>query len=138
MNVQRLLILIIPLLLSSCSAIGLLGGFGAKEKPIEVTSVAKERTKLNIDMPEPIKGREIEWVLITPENAEEVWAKLKESNTDLVLFGITDDGYEQLSLSMAEIRNYIAKQRAIIGKYKEYYEPNESGNATKGSSGSSN
>ena len=63
------------------------------------------------------------WVIITPENAEEVWKKLKEENTDLVLFGLTDDGYEQLSITMAEIRNFIAQQRTIIIKYKEYYEP---------------
>ncbi len=63
------------------------------------------------------------WVIITPENAEEVWKKLKEENTDLVLFGLTDDGYEQLAITMAEIRNFIAQQRTIIIKYKEYYEP---------------
>jgi hypothetical protein len=39
---------------------------------------------------------------------------------------MTDKGYEQLSLTMAEIRNYIAQQRAILIKYKEYYEPETS------------
>jgi hypothetical protein len=61
--------------------------------------------------------------LITPQNAEEVWAKLREKNADLVLFGLTDDGYEELSMTMAELRNYIAAQRQVIIKYKEYYEP---------------
>jgi len=39
------------------------------------------------------------------------------------LFGLTDDGYESLSVTMAELRNHIAAQRQIIIKYKEYYEP---------------
>jgi hypothetical protein len=88
-----------------------------------VQTKAVERTRLNLADPAPLKGRELNWIVVTPENAEEVWKKLKEENTDLVLFAITDDGYEQLALSMAELRNFIAQQRAIIVKYKEYYEP---------------
>jgi hypothetical protein len=61
--------------------------------------------------------------LITPANAEKVFSELKEKNVDLVLFGLTDDGYESLSVTMAELRNYIAAQRQIIIKYREYYEP---------------
>jgi uncharacterized Ntn-hydrolase superfamily protein len=99
--------------------------FGDKVKPIEIKTKAEERTKLNIELPEPIKARELTWVVITPDNAEQVFAKLKEQNDDLVLFAITDNGYEQLALTMAELRNYIANQRAIIVKYKEYYESNK-------------
>lgn len=86
---------------------------------------AVERTQLKLNDPAPLQAREIKWVIITPENAEEVFKKLKEQNADLVLFGLTDDGYEQLALSMAEIRNYIASQKAIIVKYREYYEPSQ-------------
>jgi hypothetical protein len=41
----------------------------------------------------------------------------------MVLFGLTDDGYEMLAFTMAELRNFIAQQRAITTKYREYYEP---------------
>jgi hypothetical protein len=71
----------------------------------------------------PLKAREMQWFVMTPQNAEEVWAKLKEKNVDLVVFALTDDGYQELAMTMAEVRNYIASQRAIIIKYKEYYEP---------------
>lgn len=121
MNVLRLLILItLPLTISGCASFSL---FGDKVKPVEIQTKAVERTRLNLPEPTPFKARDIKWVLITPENAEKVFADLKEQNTDLVLFGITDDGYEQLALTMAELRNYIAAQRLIIVKYKEYYEP---------------
>lgn len=63
------------------------------------------------------------WILITPENADKVFAELKEKKVDLVLFGLTDEGYEELAINMAELRNFIASQRAIIIKYKDYYEP---------------
>jgi hypothetical protein len=91
-------------------------------KPVEIQTKKEERTKLNIDQPAPLKVRPIDWVVVTPENVEEVFAKLKEKNTDVVLFALTDDGYEALSLTMADIRNYLATQRSIVIKYKEYYE----------------
>ena len=119
MNVRHLLIATILPLISGCASFG----WTSSVKPIEVQTKAVERTRLNLADPAPLKGRELNWIVVTPENAEEVWKKLKEENTDLVLFAITDDGYEQLALSMAELRNFIAQQRAIIVKYKEYYEP---------------
>lgn len=123
MNVRHLLTAIILLpLISGCASFGNLFG-GSDVKPITIKTQAVERTPLNLKEPAPFKGRELNWIIVTPENAEEVWKKLKESNTDVVLFAITDDGYEQLALTMAELRNVIAQQRAIIIKYKEYYEP---------------
>jgi hypothetical protein len=120
-NVRHLLIVTtLPLLISGCASFSL---FGDKVKPVEIQTKAVERTRLNIPDPAPIAAREVKWILITPENAEKVFADLKQQNVDLVLFAITDEGYEQLALTMAEIRNHIANQRAIIVKYKEYYEP---------------
>ena len=121
MNVRRLLILLTLLpLINGCASIASL--FGSSVKPVEVQTKAVERTKLNLPEPSPIKGRDIKWIVITPENAEKVFSKLKDENVDLVLFALTDNGYEQLALSMAEIKNFIATQRAIIGQYKQYYE----------------
>jgi hypothetical protein len=116
---MRILLLLPVLLLAGCASFG----WSPSVKPIEVQTKAVERTRLNLADPAPLQGRELTWIVITPENAEEVWKRLKEENTDLVLFAITDDGYEQLALTMAELRNFIASQRAIIVKYKEYYEP---------------
>jgi hypothetical protein len=119
-NVLRLLILTTPLLISGCASFSL---FGDRVKPVEIQTKAVERQRLDLNEPAPIKAREIKWILITPQNADKVFNDLKQQNVDLVLFAITDEGYEQLALTMAEIRNYIAAQRAIIVKYKEYYEP---------------
>jgi len=92
-------------------------------KPLEVQTKAVERTPLNLSEPPQIKPRTPTWYVVTPENVEEVWAKLKGKNADLVLFAVTDDGYEELAVTMAEIRAYIKSQKMIIIKYKEYYEP---------------
>ena len=65
----------------------------------------------------------MEWMVVTPDNIDQVWQKMKDEEFNLVLFALTDQGYEQLALTIAEIRNFINSQRIIIMKYKEYYEP---------------
>ena len=107
-------------LISGCSILG-----WKSVDPIEVRTKAVERTKLNLPDPSPLKSRDIKWVLITKENAEQVFKDLETKGVDIVLFGLTDEGYEQLAMTMAELRNYIAQQRSIIIKYKDYYEPKE-------------
>ena len=110
------LLFLISIILTGCSIFG-------KTKPIEVVTQEIERTKLELELPPPLSLPSPEWILITPENAEDVWKKLQEGKKQPVLFAITSEGYEQLSLSMVEIRNYIATQRLIIVKYQDYYEP---------------
>src|SRR5210317_1640151 len=101
--------------LTSCSSV----------KKIETVKTEVKRAPLNLDRPEPIVMDELNWIIINSENAEEVFAKLKEKGTDPVLFGLTDDEYEDLSMNFAQIRNYIIQQGFVIDKYKEYYESEE-------------
>jgi hypothetical protein len=120
-NVRPLLIATILLpLISGCSILG-----WKSVEPIEIKTKAVERTRLNLSDPAPIQARELQWVIITKDNAQEVFKRLEEKGVDIVLFGLTDEGYEQLALTMAELRNYIAQQKTIIIKYKDYYEPKE-------------
>ena len=127
MNVPALLIAItLPLVLSGC------GSFGWRSvQPVEIQKRAVERTPLNLPDPTPPRAREIEWIIVTPENATAVWQRLRDANTDVVVFALTDDGYETLSLTMAELRNFIAQQRGIIMKYREYYEPKKADDIAK-------
>ena len=125
-NAQRWLILATSLLLltnlTGCASIS--GLFGKEDvKPVEVVTKPVERTPLNIVDPAPLSLKPFEWTIITKENAAEVFAKLEANNDSIVLFGLTDEGYQQLSMTIAEMRTFIATQRQIIIKYKEYYEP---------------
>lgn len=92
-------------------------------KPVEIEKKAVERTRLNLPDPQPIKPSTPSWILITPQTQAKVWEELRAKNSDLVLFGLTDDGYEELATDMAQIRAFIQQQRDIINKYREYYEP---------------
>jgi hypothetical protein len=123
-NVLRWLTLATSLLLVSsltgCASFSL---FGDKVKPIEVVAKPLNKTALAIADPDPIKTKPITWVIVTPENAEQIFKDMDTKGQNLVLFAITDDGYQQLALTIADLRNFINTQRTIIIKYKDYYEP---------------
>jgi hypothetical protein len=121
-NARHLLILTIPLLISGCGTFGLFPS-APDVKQVQIQTKAVERTPLNLKEPEPLKARELKFIIITKENFETVMKDLVDKNMDPVVFALTDDGYEQLSLTIAEIRNLLATQKSIIARYKEYYEP---------------
>jgi len=94
-------------------------------KMVEVLNRPEPKTPLNIDLPAPLKLKEVEWIIINENNAEEVWNKLKEDpKQDVVLFALDQEGYETISTNFADIRIAIAEHRNIIIAYKDYYEPN--------------
>ena len=72
----------------------------------------------------PLEGLRVpKWVVITPTNAQQVWEALAKGEHNQVLFGLTDEGYQDLAFTISEIRNHIFLQRQTLEKYKEYYEP---------------
>lgn len=85
-----------------------------------------ERAPLDLPNPETPKLEEVRWIIITSENAEEVFAKMKEQGKDPVLFGLSDDDYELLSKNFAQIRAYMIQQGLTLEQYREYYEGNDS------------
>jgi|TARA_Y100000114_G_scaffold24926_1_gene20659 hypothetical protein len=102
------------ILLSSCVA---------GVKTLETYTIEKKREPLALDMPAPLELQDVDWIIITKDNADEVFEKIKnEKNGDYALFALTDNGYEKLALNFADIRNKIAEQRQIILSYKDYYE----------------
>tara|TARA_B100001142_G_scaffold137309_1_gene138739 strand:- start:426 stop:830 length:405 start_codon:yes stop_codon:yes gene_type:complete len=105
--------LIVCMLLSGCS----LG-----EKKIKIFSVEEPRAKLDLPMPEALDLEQIRWIIITSENAEEVFKKLEEAGIDPVLFGITDKDYQLLSKNFAQIRAKLQETNILLEEYKKYYE----------------
>lgn len=113
-----MIVLSSTLILSGCSAFG-----GLDREPIVVETLPAERTPLNLPDPAPLRLSSPEWFVVTPDNVDEVWEEIKSVKTrDVVIFGMTDDGYVELSNDLTKMRNLIAEQRQIIMQYKEYYE----------------
>ncbi len=107
-----ILIILVSIFLTSCSSI----------KQLEVFKTEVKRVPLNLEKPATPNMEKLNWIIITSDNAEEVFAKMKEDGKDPVLFGLSDDDYEILAKNFAQIRAYIIKQGATLDSYKEYYE----------------
>jgi hypothetical protein len=81
--------------------------------------------------PETPKMEELKFIIIHSENAEQVFAKMKEQGKDPVLFGLSDDDYETLSKNFAQIRAYMIKQQMTLDEYREYYEGDKTKDESK-------
>ncbi len=77
-----------------------------------------------MNTPAPLSLEELKWIIVTSENAEEVFKKLEEQGIDPVLFGLTDKDFELLAKNFARIRNQLMITNNLLDKYKEYYESN--------------
>lgn len=106
--------------------IPLLGITGcATTKTVKVLSEPVNSVALNPPNIRDLELQGVRWFIVTPENIDEVFKELEDQNKDVVLFGITDDGYKGLALNLAQIRELLLQQKAIIDAYKEYYEETE-------------
>ena len=115
-NLKSILSVLVSLILitslTSCS--------GVKELTIFKKQV--EREKLNLDKPTPLQIEQLEWIIITSENADEVFKRLEEAGIDPVIFGLTDKDFQLLAKNFARIRNHLKVTNDLLDKYKEYYE----------------
>ena len=97
----------------------------ASTKQLEIFTKEVERMPLDLELPPVETLEQVNLIIITSDNQEEVFAKLKEQNIDPVLFAYTDEDWELVTKNNVRMRNTIVKLRAIIEAYKEYYEPEE-------------
>ncbi len=99
-NLKIILIIVFGLLLTGCSGV----------KTLEIFKKEVPRENLNLDKPTPLELENLKWIIITSENAEEVFKKLEEQGIDPVLWGLTDKDFEMLAKNFAQIRNQLTIQ----------------------------
>ena len=117
---MKKLIILLPLL-----ALFLVGCAGTKVQPEPKVVIQKEIEKklpLNIADPLPLELQEIQWVIVTRDNIEEVWAEIEGDNEGVALFALRHGDYERLALNIAEIRAVIGEYVIILKRYRQYYE----------------
>ena len=109
--------------------LGLLAVFltscGSSVKEIQVSTVEVSKTPLGIPNLDPLQLQGVEWIIITKDNAMEIFEEIKSKGGEYSLFALTDTGYEKLALNFTDIRNRLAEQRQLLLSYQEYYEPEE-------------
>ena len=106
---------------------------GSSVQEIQVTTVEVSKTPLNLPNPDPLKLQDVEWIIITKDNANEIFERLKSAGGEYALFAVEDTGYEKLQINFTDIRNKLAEQRQLLLAYREYYEPSEPQPTTKAS-----
>lgn len=103
----------------------LLVGCTSTPRQIEISAKPIDKPALVLPPVEQLRLKDVEWIVINKENAEEVFAKLIKDKKDPALIALTDDGYEKLSLNMSDIMVLLQQQKEIIAAYQNYYEQSE-------------
>ena len=101
------------LTMSGCSSI----------KQLDIFTMEIERQPLDLEKPTIQQLEELKWIIITSENADEVFKKMKEKGIDPVIFGLSDNDFKLLAKNFAQIRAHMMKLNVMIDEYKDYYEP---------------
>ena len=76
-------------------------------------------------MAQELNLRDVDWVVVTADNVEQVLADIEKTGRPVVLFALTDEGYENISLNLSDLRAYIQQQQAIMAAYDRYYKDAE-------------
>ena len=114
-QVVVLLLLALVLFLTGCS-------MTPKVKEIAITTTAVEKLPLSLPNPQPLELQEVEWIIVTEENIEEVWQLLRDKNEGVALFALRHGDYERLALNIKDIRATIGEYVVVLKQYREYYE----------------
>jgi hypothetical protein len=107
---KYLLLLFAAFFITAC------GKTNVVEKPILV-----QKPELIVPELAPVRQYNFEWVIITKDNFADVMKNMESRGQNVVLFAVTPEGYQNLSLSVAELRKFIVQQQSIILSYKTYY-----------------
>ena len=112
MNLISVLLIAGVLSLSGCSSI----------KKLDIFTMEVERQPLDLEKPTIQQLEELKWIIITSENADEVFKKMEEQGLDPVVFGLSDKDFQLLAKNFAQIRAHMMKLNVMIDEYKDYYE----------------
>jgi len=99
------------LLLSACSS----------PRVIQITTTPIAKPELTLPRVDVLITKPVEFFIITPENYDKVFAKVKKSGRPIALFALTDKGYENLGTNLSDVRALIEQQKTIIAAYENYY-----------------
>jgi hypothetical protein len=109
-------LLIIALLLTACST----------PAPEAIPKVVIQRTPidrpaLNLPPVDKFDATTVNWIIVTPENVDQIFAEISKNGAPPVLFAVTATGYENVAVNTQSSLRIILQQRAQISGYRQYY-----------------
>lgn len=111
--IQSILIVSTLLLVTACSS---------RPDQVVVNTKPIERSPLVLPQADQFSSRDVKWIVVTPDNVQEVFDKLEADGRPIVIFALTEEGWENLTLNMADLLKLVQQQKAINIAYEEYYQ----------------
>ena len=117
----RILIIILLINTGCSSNYSLFGDRSQPQtKPVEVVTVAEKSPIYHPPLPEPITTSPVEWRILNPDVMQQYLDAVEAGEEPRVAYyGLTSQGYENLSMNMGEIKRYLEQILHIVGYYRE-------------------
>ena len=111
---RHLLVISLGFVVSGCSL------FQPRTAPVEVKTITLPAPMYHPPMPLEVNLQDIKWRVLTPEVMEEYLQLVKEGKAPAEpYYALSTQGYESLSMNMAELKRYVTNVLAIIEYYRE-------------------
>ncbi len=107
--------ILVVLFLTGCSGV----------KKLSIFKEEVPRQNLGLEKPTMPELEKLKWIIITSDNADEVFKKMEDEGIDPVIFGLNDKDFQLIAKNFAQIRAHLKHTNDLLDKYKEYYEPTE-------------
>ncbi len=88
-------------------------------KPVEIIATPEPPVVIHPPPPPQLNMREVKWTLFNREKLEQMLEEYPDQ--EIVLFALSAQGYENLSLNFEEVIGYIADQKGIIIYYRRLF-----------------
>lgn len=108
----RVYVVLLLMFLSGCSLF---------TRDIEVGYTPVNKPDLVLPDADLLRMRNVDWIIITPDNQEQVFDELEQQGITRVLISLSAEDYEAISLNLADIRTFIQQQQSIIEALTRYY-----------------
>ena len=128
---KNLLILLLLLSINGCTSLSLFGERRAKAivpetKPVEVVTITRTAPIYHPPLPEAIESASLEWRILSPDIMQQYLDSLEAGEDPrIAYYGLTSQGYENLSMTMGEVTRYLEQILHIVGYYKEMDEEDD-------------
>jgi PBP1b-binding outer membrane lipoprotein LpoB len=90
-------------------------------KPVVIQTQPVTRPPFNPPPVEHYQPRDVDWMVVNPQNVDEIFARMQASGEPMVLFAVTENGYENIAINNREALRVILQQQTVINGYREYY-----------------
>lgn len=109
---MRKILLALPLLLAAC----------ASTPTVVSRPVIHERPPFVPPTITPVQQQPVEWAVITRDNSQDKFRELEARSGSSTVFALSPQGYQNLSVNVAELRRFIEQQNSVIAAMRRYYE----------------